>query len=82
MQEELRAEAAKVLAREERAIDVYNAAKRQQEDQEAARRAAHKDVADRCDTLANPRKTLNQRSLPCRCYRPVHQCVYCWSCIS
>ena len=40
------------MATEERATDAYNAAKREQEDQDAARRAAHKDVADRCDSLA------------------------------
>jgi hypothetical protein len=48
LQEKLRAEAAEALAREERAIDAYNAAKREQEGQEEARKAAHKDVADRC----------------------------------
>ena len=48
LQEELRAQAAEALAQEEHAIEAYNAAKREQEDQEAARRAAHKDVADRC----------------------------------
>ena len=51
-QERLRAEAAEVVAKEDRAIGEFNAAKREQEGQEDKQRAVRREVADRCVTLS------------------------------